>query len=323
VTRTAVETHTARHTMPVALALTLVIAGGALSAGQSRINAELGARIGSSLVAAVVSFASGLVVVTGLLLARPAGRRALRRWREYGLRWWQYLGGVGGAAFVFVAAYTVPILGVGLMSVAQVTGQITGALVADRLGLSPSGRQPLSVPRVAGAVLGAVAVVISALGRPSGDLDVVALGLAVAAGFGMSLQSAVNGRLNQAAGDPLVATTVNFVVGTVALLLGLAVVALGAGVQVGSLPGDWWLYVGGVAGIVFVTLNVITVPVLGVLRLGLAAVAGQLAGALLLDALVPGGPDVTLSLAVGALLTVVAVAVAGMRPRPRRGAASR
>ncbi|HEY0484675.1 MAG TPA: DMT family transporter [Mycobacteriales bacterium] len=317
-TSTAVAPRTDRHTMPVSVALAVVVLGGGLSAGQSRINAELGHRIGSSLLAAVVSFGSGLVLVTALLLARPAGRRALAGWRGYGLAWWQYLGGVCGAAFVFIAAYTVPILGVGLMSVAQVTGQIAGALVVDRFGLSPSGRQALSLPRLGGAVLGGVAVLISAFGRPSGHLDLLALGLAVAAGFGISLQSAVNGRLNQAAGDPLVATTVNFTVGMLALLAGLAVVAVTGGVHSAALPSDWWLYLGGAAGVVFVTINVVTVRVLGVLRLGLAAVAGQLAGALALDALVPGGPGVSPMLAVGALLTVAAVAVAGLQSRPRR-----
>jgi transporter family-2 protein len=307
-----------RHGLPVSLALGLVVAGGAMTAGQARINAELGHRIGSSLLAALVSFGSGLVLVTVLLLARPAGRRALAARREYALRWWQYLGGVGGATFVFVAAYTVPVLGVGLMSIAQVTGQITGALVADRFGLSPSGRQPLSAPRVVGAVLGAVAVSVSALGRPSGELNLLALLLAVAAGFGLSLQSAVNGRLNQAAGDPLVATTVNFTVGTLTLLVGLAVAALTVGVHAAVPPGDWWLYLGGAAGVVFVTLNVVTVRVLGVLRLGLAAVAGQLAGALLLDALLPDGPGVSLPLAAGALLTLLAFAVAGRVQLGRR-----
>jgi transporter family-2 protein len=303
--------------MPEGLALAVVVAGGALSAGQSRINAELGSRISSSLVAALISFGSGLVVVLAIVLARPAGRRALARWRGYGLRWWQYLGGLGGAAFVFVAALTVPVLGVGLMSVAQVTGQIVGALVADRLALSPSGREPLTWPRLAGAGLGVVAVVVSASGSPGGHLDLWALGLAVLAGFGLSLQSAVNGRLNQAAGDPLVATTVNFTVGTTALALGVAVMALTVGVHPAALPGEWWLYLGGAAGVVFVTINVVTVPVLGVLRLGLAAVAGQLAGALVLDAVVPGGPGVSLPLALGAALTVVAFGVAGLRPRAR------
>ena len=324
-TRTAPDTRAPvrRHHLPVGLALTLVVAGGALSAGQSRINAELGARVSSSLVAALISFGSGLVVVVALVLARPAGRRALSRWGTYGLRWWQYLGGVGGAAFVFVAALTVPVLGVGLMTVAQVTGQIVGALVADRLALSPSGRQPLTGPRLAGATLGVLAVLVSATGHPSGQLALWALGLAMLAGFGMSLQSAVNGRLNQAAGDPLVATAVNFTVGTTALALGVAVAALTVGVHPSSLPGEWWLYLGGTAGVVFVTLNVVTVPVLGVLRLGLAAVAGQLAGALVLDAVVPGGPGVSLPLGLGAVLTVVAFGVAGIRPRPRSATLSR
>ncbi|HEV7754310.1 MAG TPA: DMT family transporter [Mycobacteriales bacterium] len=306
-----------RHAMPVGLALAVVVSGGALSAGQSRINAELGARIASSLVAALISFGSGLVLVLAIVLARPAGRRSLARWRTYGLRWWQYLGGLGGAVFVLVAVVTVPVLGVGLMSVAQVTGQIIGALVADRLALSPSGRQPLTLPRLAGAGLGVVAVMVSAAGRPNGDLALWALGLAMLAGFLMSLQSAVNGRLNQAAGDPLVATTVNFTVGTTALALAVAVVALTTGVHPTALPPEWWLYLGGAAGVVFVTINVVTVPVLGVLRLGLAGVAGQLAGALVLDAVVPGGPGVSAPLAVGAVLTVVAFGVAGIRPRPR------
>ena len=309
-----------RH-LPVGVALVLVVASGALTAGQARVNAELGQRIGSAVLAAVISFGTGLVLVVTLLLARPAGRRALARWRSYGLRWWQYLGGVGGAVFVLVAAYTVPVLGVGLMSVAQVTGQIVGALVADRFGLSPSGRQPLSAPRLVGAALGAAAVAISALGRPSGELDVFALALAVAAGFGLSLQSAVNGRLNQAAGDPLVATTVNFTVGTLTLLVATAVTWLTVGLHLAALPGagEWWLYLGGTAGVVFVTLNVITVPVLGVLRLGLAAVAGQLAGALLFDALLPGGPGVSLPLAAGAVLTLLAFAVASRGRLGRTG----
>jgi transporter family-2 protein len=46
-------------------------------------------------------------------------------------------------------------------------------------------------------------------------------------------------------------------------------------------------------------------------------VAGQLAGALLLDAVVPGGPGVSLPLALGAVLTVVAFGVAGIGPRAR------
>jgi transporter family-2 protein len=131
----------------------------------------------------------------------------------------------------------------------------------------------------------------------------------------------VNGRLNQAAGDPLVATTVNFTVGTLTLLVATTVTWLTVGLHLAALPGpgEWWLYLGGTAGVVFVTLNVITVPVLGVLRLGLAAVAGQLAGALLFDALLPGGAGVSLPLAAGAVLTLLAFAVASRGRLGRTG----
>ena len=76
-------------------------------------------------------------------------------------------------------------------------------------------------------------------------------------------------------------------------------------------PAQWYLYLGGPLGVLIVTSLVVGVRAVGVLRTGLAIVGGQLAGALLLDVLTPGGPGASPALVAGSLLTMAAVAVAG------------
>jgi hypothetical protein len=61
----------------------------------------------------------------------------------------------------------------------------------------------------------------------------------------------------------------------------------------------------------------VTVRVLGVLRLSLAVTAGQLIGSLVLDEVWPEpGTSIGISTVLGAVLTVIAVAVANLRTVP-------
>lgn len=87
-----------RTVLPLGLAGAFVT--GAFIVGQARVNAELGARLGDGVVAAVVSFGLGLVLLLVLVALLPAGRRGLRRVRAARgtgrLRTWQLLGGLGG-----------------------------------------------------------------------------------------------------------------------------------------------------------------------------------------------------------------------------------
>jgi transporter family-2 protein len=172
---------------------------------------------------------------------------------------------------------------------------------------------------VAGAALCLLAVGISVLGEGARAASPLLLVLVVAAGFAISVQQALNGRVRRTTGDAGVATLVNFVVGTLAL--GLGVLAHGAvsGFDVGSWPGagEWYLYTGGPMGASFVAVAAVVVRLLGVLRLGLAVIAGQLVGALLLDLLLPvHGAGVGLLTVLGVALTLVAVAVSGRAARP-------
>ncbi|MEV0394862.1 DMT family transporter [Polymorphospora rubra] len=300
--------------LPGWAALSLATVGGIASAAQSAANAELGIRMGNAALGAVVNNAVGTAVVLAGLLLMPSMRSGLRALWRSGLPWWAYLGGLGGAFFVTAATYAVPVLGVALFTIAQVTGNSFGGLTVDRVGLAPAGRLALTGPRVAGALLGIAAVALAQVSRPYGDLALAGVALAVAGGLAVALQSALNARLS-AASSNAAGTAVNFAVSTPAVVA--AAVALGVVPHLsGPWPTDWYLYLGGVLAVMIVAILLLSVRSVGVLRTGLAIVGGQLGGALLLDLIVPGGPGASLAVLAGALLTVVAVFVSGRVVRP-------
>ncbi|GAB3060194.1 DMT family transporter [Micromonospora schwarzwaldensis] len=307
--------------LPLPAALTVVVLAGVASAAQGVVNAELGERTGDPVLGAVVNNLGGCLVVLVGLAVVPSMRSGLAALRRAGLPWWSYLGGVGGAVIVLTAPVVVPVLGVAVFTIAQVAGGSLGGLAVDRAGLAAAGRLPLTAPRVAGALLGIGAVALAQLGRPVGDLAVGLVLLSVVGGLAVALQSAFNGRVAAGVG-PAAGLAVNFVISTT--VIGAVAVLVGSFADQPRWPTQWWLYVGGLFGVGIVLALLVGVRAAGVLRTGLALVAGQLGGALLLDLALPDGPGVRLPVLAGAVLTLLAVLVAGVRRRgPARVAAER
>jgi transporter family-2 protein len=295
---------------PAALSLLAVLAGATL-AGQARVNGALRERLGAAVVVALVSFAVGTVAL--LVPATATGRwRAAARLR-HGTRPWWWLGGLAGAALVASSAAAVPAVGVALTSVAIVAGSTTGSLVVDRLGLSPRGRQPLTLPRVAGAALAVAGLLVGTVGR-HGAVRPALLAVVGVAGFASAAQQAANGHLREASGEALVAASVSFLVGTLAL--SVVVAAVGAA---GALPSLHWpaspgLYAGGIGGAAYIALGAYTVPRLGVLHLTLGTVAGQLLAGVALDAVAPAAGHGVDAASIGAAACTLAAVLVASRP---------
>lgn len=289
---------------------------------QARVNGELADSLRDGFVAALISFVIGLVVVAVGALAMPVARRGLREFRDAlrtgGLRAWQCTGGVCGAIVVVSQGLAVGTLGVAIFTIAIVGGQSVTSLAVDRAGIGPSGPQPLAGTRVAGAALTVVAVGVAVAGQITAPSALALAVLPVIAGAASAWQQAVNGRVRQSTGSAATATLINFVVGVACLVVVCAVDLAVRGRPAGSLPTRWWEYLGGILSVVFVVIAAAVVRHTGVLLLSLAMIAGQLASAVVIDAVVPGGtrPDgYTLA---GVVLTMVAVAVAAARPRSER-----
>lgn len=306
--------------LPAALALSA--AAGALVALQSRYNGELGAAIDDPYMAAFISCTVGLGALLALVSVTPRARTHLResvRLAHRGeLPLWALSGGFAGSFLVVAQSAAVGALGVSLFAVSSVAGQTVAGLVLDRAGIGSEAPMRITPLRALGAALAVASVLVaglSALRMPAASWLVL---LPMVAGAGTGWQQAVNGRLRRATGSALSATVLNFTVGWIGLVVVLAVVLPLHGLPV-SWPADPLPYLGGVLGIAYVGLSTYVVRTTGVLLLGLALVAGQLAASVLLDALLPVGPAPGPAVAIGILLSLAAILVASA-PGLRRSA---
>ena len=294
----------------------LAAIGGICLAVQGRINGQLGHQLHDGVFAALISTGLGLVVLVGAVAAvraaRKGGARLMAGLRAGRLRWWQCLGGVSGAYIIAAQGITITSLGVAVFTVAVVAGMVASGLAVDRAGLGPGDPRPVTAPRAFAAVLAVVAVLVAVsnkFGNPAGLWLAI---LPATAGVGIAWQTAVNGLVRRESGDVVLATMVNFLTATVALVLACGVdVALRG--WPAPLPGQWWLYIGGGLGTLAVSTAVFAVRLIGVLVLSLASVAGQLIGAIGLDVVVPTAGGLSIVSVAGAAITMVAVAVAGLR----------
>ena len=316
-------THAPR--LPLLAGLPLAVAAGLLIPVQGRINGALGVALADGIAAAVVSFSTGLVLIAGISLLLPKGRAGLARIlpavRNREFPPYYVLAGCIGAFFVFAQSFTVGLLGVALFTVAAVTGQTLSGLLVDRMGIGPAGKKPITGIRVLGSILTVAAVAWAVSPRLGGTgpelLQLLApVLLPVLAGFLMSFQQAMNGTATVHYGTPITATLVNFVSGGALLWLAWLVKLAVAGPG-NPLPGEWWYYLGGPMGCVFIGVAALLVRSLGVLVTGLGMISGQLLGSLGLDLAFPApGTVVALPTVLGTVLTLAAIILATL-PWPK------
>jgi bacterial/archaeal transporter family-2 protein len=149
------------HASGLALAV-LPALGGLGTAVQQAINGRV-ARTASpdpygAVAAAIVNFSIGtaaLVIVFAVDVALRGLPRALPTDP------WLYVGGACGVAFISLAAAFVRVVGVFVLGLGTIAGQLVGSLVLDLT--VPAAEHPVTVPVVAGTTLALVAVVMAAL----------------------------------------------------------------------------------------------------------------------------------------------------------------
>jgi transporter family-2 protein len=121
---------------------------------QAPINSKLGKAVGT-FAAASISFLIG----TAVLLAISAVRSSdVHLSGVSGLAWYYLIGGLLGAAYVTSVLVTVRTLGAGGVTAATIAGQLSTAVVLDRLGAFGLPEKPVTVGRVVGVALLAAGV---------------------------------------------------------------------------------------------------------------------------------------------------------------------
>ena len=287
---------------------------GVVVAIQARINGQLSVDLDNGLAAALVSFLTGLAIVSVLVFGFKRERVALFRVFEAiknrQLVTWELMGGVLGGFFVAAQSAVVPQIGVALFTIAVVAGQTISSLLVDKVGMTPSGKERITKPRIFGAVATLIAVAIAVFpDLTNSEFRFLPLTFALIVGVFASFQQGMNGRVNVVGKRPLATAWLNFVSGTIVVVIALSVdLALGATIE--PLPGNFWVYTGGAAGLIFVAVSAYIIKHLGVLNFSILNIAGQLVGAILIDWLAPTkAGSLNGYLIFGTVMTIISIAV--------------
>ena len=298
----------------------LAALSGVMIAFQARANGELSYRLDNAPQAALVSFSSGLFFITIYAIFSPKIKEGIKRLRSAvssgEIPKIRLLAGALGGAFVALQTSVVPLIGVALYSVASIAGQSAVSLLVDRIGLTGGGVKLISPRRIAAAFITVIAVLVSVLDKLEADnFQLFALLLAVIAGALVGVQRALNGQINEHSQNSYTTSLLNFITGTSFLTLFIIIlIALGR-VELQPLPiGPWWIYTGGVIGVIYIAATSLIVQHLGVLTFTLFSVGGQLIASLLLDIYSPTqGVSGSWYLVSGIAMTYIGVLVGGVR----------
>jgi bacterial/archaeal transporter family-2 protein len=102
------------------------------------------------------------------------------------------------------------------------------------------------------------------------------------AGLALPTQVSINAQLKNYVGTPLIASTISFLVGLLALLIGTLIHGTwNLGKSLTTAP--WWVWTGGLLGAFYVLATIILIPRLGAATTIACVLAGQIVASLIID----------------------------------------
>lgn len=297
----------------------LAALSGLMIALQARANGELSHRLNNGVEAALVSFGSGLIIIVVIAIFHKGIQEGITNLRTAVAskqipRWRLFAGALGGT-FVAFQTQVVPIIGVAIYSVASIAGQTAMSLYVDRIGLTGGGKKLISRSRIAAAALTVLAVLVSVWDRiDAKDLSMWPVFFGVLAGAIVGIQRALNGQINEHSKQSFTTSLLNFIMGTGFLVILLVIAVIANWSELAPLPvSPWWIYTGGVIGVIYIAFTSTIVQHLGVLTFTLFSVGGQLVGSLLIDLISPtNGVNVSVYLVTGIVMTYFGVIAGGV-----------
>lgn len=281
-----------------------VVAIGAGMTQQLATNTRLSAYLGSGLFAALISFVVGLIALSIIYGAQKSDvlrKISERRFSKTASAsqahlprpWWIYTGGVMGALYVSGTIYSSIVIGLALSFAVSVSGQLFCASLIDHIGFLGTPVRSFTVLRCAGLLLACAGCALSVTDRvQQGDVGVtIAFCIIVLlCGVILPVQTCINRRFAHRVcqGDILKSAIFSFMTGS--LTLGIASGILTAVFILSLNQSVWnfadasaWTFTGGLLGAFFVYGTLLIAPYVGMARLFMCIVLGQLSSSLLYD----------------------------------------
>lgn len=286
------------------LAFIIGLVAGAASPTQASVNTGIRSEFRSPYITTILNFIVAgsllalLILVTERSLMLPLGAVAHEPI-------WIWLGGAFGTTIVLLNIICVPKLGSARNVMLICFGQIMTGLIVDHFGMFGSPVVPMSMTRLAGAILVIIGIAlvngVIRAGKSTNDSApsdaeksglVLYVILAIICGFACAAQVAVNGTLKTVTESALKATLISMIVGLItSVLVSLIVLALKGKKGLfdeGIIPEDsrwkFWMISGGALAIVIVGGNAIAAPLLGTGMVTILNLIGMMAAGLAIDA---------------------------------------
>ncbi|EDY87458.1 glycyl-tRNA synthetase, beta subunit [gamma proteobacterium HTCC5015] len=139
------------------LVLFAVLAGG-LVATQGGINAQLGKALQQPVLAGLISFSVGTLLLAVIVVATSAQLPTIKHLASQPI--YLYIGGLFGAVFVTTNIVLIPKIGVANMVLGAFVGQIILSLIIDHFGWFGVPQHSIDVKRLCGALLMVLGLVL-------------------------------------------------------------------------------------------------------------------------------------------------------------------
>ncbi len=133
------------------LFLILALVAGAFLPLQAGINSQLRIYTGSPVIAALISFLVGTLVLLAIAIALRMEWPALAGFAR--APWWVWTGGALGAFFVYLAIVLADTLGAAVLVSFIIAGQMLASIILDHYGWAGFSRHPINPTRILGALL--------------------------------------------------------------------------------------------------------------------------------------------------------------------------
>lgn len=264
---------------------------------QTSVNTKLRKKVGSPYNASLVSFVVALLFLSALLLITGQGLH-IPLAQLLNEPAWIWIGGICGLVFLTGNILLFSKLGGVQTVVLPVLGQILMGLIIDNFGLFYSQKTPLSVFRIAGAVMVILGVVLVSMAKENKTASEklqksesttlwIWRAFGIFAGMLSATQIAVNGYLGKVVGSPIKASAISFTVGIIFLAIICIVLHFKNGKSESfkneSAKNPWWMWIGGILGGLYILANVYLSRIVGTGMTVIILLIGSTTGGILVD----------------------------------------
>ena len=264
---------------------------------QTSVNTRLRKKVGSPYNASLVSLVVALLFLSALLLITGQGLH-IPLAQLLNEPAWIWIGGICGLVFLTGNILLFSKLGGVQTVVLPVLGQILMGLIIDNFGLFYSQKTPLSVFRIAGAVMVILGVVLVSMAKENKTASEklqksesttlwIWRAFGIFAGMLSATQIAVNGYLGKVVGSPIKASAISFTVGIIFLAIICIVLHFKNGKSESfkneSAKNPWWMWIGGILGGLYILANVYLSRIVGTGMTVIILLIGSTTGGILVD----------------------------------------